>query len=308
MIKKCSNTEIQEFVKKPIFDRQILLEKDILYPKITIVTPSYNQAEFLERTILSILNQNYPNLEFIIIDGGSNDGSVDIIKKYENYLSYWTSEKDKGQADAINKGFKMATGELIAWQNSDDIYLPGAFSRIASEYMKKLRYDVFFGNAYLIDRNDCIIKEMRYIPFSLSHLVYSTWNLTSQAVFWKKEIFLDIGYLDETLNVLFDWDWFIRIGKTKIRFKFIRQFVGAYRIHEFTKLSCIKNRDKAKAYIIKKNNLSDNKAIYHLIRNYILLRRFFYYLKQGDYGYLFDGFRRRITKHSKMHVIKNCSF
>ena len=104
-------------------------------PKISIITPSFNQGKFLEETILSVINQDYPDLEYIIIDGGSSDNSVEIIKKYEKYLTYWISEKDSGQSSAINKGLKKISGELVAWINSDDLYCPNVFSKIAEYFL-----------------------------------------------------------------------------------------------------------------------------------------------------------------------------
>jgi len=296
-MEKFTSQEIKEFVSKPLFDEKVILNEDPSWPKISIVTPSYNQAQFLERTILSVLNQNYPNLEYIIIDGGSTDGSVEIIKKYKKYLTYWVSEPDNGQADAINKGFKMATGDLVAWQNSDDIYLPGAFMKIAKEYKENPGYDVYFGNVYLIDRYDNIKKEMRFIPFSVEHLIFYDWNLSSQSILWKMEIFKEAGFLDESLPVAFDWDWFIRLGKLDYNFKFIRCFLGCYRIHDRAKLATVRGdeRDQHISKVREKNGILVEGNIYlGLKKTKVFLRRIMYYLIQKDYQYLYEGILRRI--------------
>jgi len=191
-MKKFTSQEIKEFVSKPLFDEKVILNKDPSWPKISIVTPSYNQAQFLERTILSVLNQNYPNLEYIIIDGGSTDGSVEIIKKYEKYLAYWVSEKDKGQADAINKGFQKSSGEILAYINSDDTYNPGAFLKIAKAFAKSPRADLMFGNVNHIDSYDKLIDECRFTKFNFATLIYEGGNLQQPGAFWTKKIYESI--------------------------------------------------------------------------------------------------------------------
>src|ERR1051326_2842776 len=120
-------------------------------PRITVITPSFNQAEFLAQTITSVLGQKYPNIEYMVIDGGSTDGSVDIIRRYEKDLAYWVSEKDRGQTHAINKGLRRATGEIIAYLNSDDYYLPSAFDRVAAHFRAHPDVDLIHGRCRTVD-------------------------------------------------------------------------------------------------------------------------------------------------------------
>jgi glycosyltransferase involved in cell wall biosynthesis len=121
------------FVTKPEFDPEIIAKQDEKYPKISIVMPSYNQGQFIKRSNLSVINQNYPNTELIIIDGGSDDDTVDILKKYDEYIAFWVSETDRAQSHAINKGIDRSTGELITWLNADDLFLPNALKGIGKE-------------------------------------------------------------------------------------------------------------------------------------------------------------------------------
>jgi len=119
------------------------------FPKITVITPSFNQGEFIEDTILSIIGQEYPNLEYFIFDGGSTDNSKEIIEKYDEYIDYWESGPDKGQSDAINKGFERATGDIICWLNSDDMFLPSTLTRVANYFVNN-EVDFLFGNSYYL--------------------------------------------------------------------------------------------------------------------------------------------------------------
>ena len=304
-MRKFTSQEIKEFVSKPLFDEKVLLNKDPSWPKISIVTPSYNQAQFLERTILSVLNQNYPNLEYIIIDGGSTDGSVEIIKKYEKYLAYWISEKDKGQAHAINKGFEKATGELVGWQNSDDIYLPNAFYKVVEIFRNKPDYDVYFGNVYLIDEFDNIIRDIRYVPFSYFSLVFEGMNIANQAAFFKNYLFKEFK-LDENFQCAMDAYLFINLGKSKKEFKFIREFLGAFRIHSQSKSATIGHivGQKEGSKLRKDLGIDVDENIpwseqYKLRKLFSKIRRTFFYIYQGDFDYMMRGIKIRIKKNVK---------
>jgi len=207
------------------------------FPRISVITPSFNQAAFLERTILSVLEQHYPNLEYIVIDGGSTDGSVDVIRKYEKFLAYWISEPDRGQAHAINKGLKQATGEWVAWQNSDDIYYPGAFKEVALAANRYLKTDLIIGDVNLIDSQDGCLREMRYVRPTYNSVRAEGMVLTNQAAFWRRALHSRIGWMNESLHYGFDYEWFLRVLRETEHVKHLTGILGGLRMHAGTKTS-----------------------------------------------------------------------
>jgi glycosyltransferase involved in cell wall biosynthesis len=200
------------------------------YPKISIVTPSYNQALYLEQTILSVIGQNYPNLEYIIIDGGSNDGSVDIIKKYEKHLAYWVSEKDKGQSDAINKGFARATGDIIGWLNSDDYYMAGIL-HFVSQKLNPNELQLLFGNCVHIAENKSQIIGSNVMGSEKYDIRYGDF-IYQPSSFWTKKSWDEVGNLREDLHYVFDWEWFIRSQQAGVKFIPTPKYLSVYRIHD----------------------------------------------------------------------------
>ena len=215
------------------------IENVMNYPKITIVTPSYNQADFLEETILSILNQNYPNLEYIIIDGGSTDTSVEIIKKYEKQLSYWVSEKDFGQSHAINKGFARATGEILNWINSDDILLENSLFNVAKAYMKRTNDNVvIYGNGYDIDENSQQIgKRMvvkRPIPLQ-NNSIDINGNPTQQSIFFSKKLYFESGGVNPMIRYPMDIEMYYKFGFLRPEIIVIDEFLSSFRKHSSSK-------------------------------------------------------------------------
>ena len=295
VMKSVTSAEIKNFVSKASFDEQAACKKNRLWPKISIVTPSYNQKEFLEKTILSVLNQNYPNLEYIIMDGGSTDGSVEMIQKYEKYLSYWISEKDQGQVYALNKGFSMATGDIIGWQNSDDLYMPSAFRQTAELFLKHSDVDIVFGNTIFIDENDTPIGEMRFTPFSILTHFYEGMSITNQSSFWTRNVFSRIGMLDMRFQFSADYEFFLRAAKNNMKFKLLHTYFGAFRTHPSAKSSTITHIAESDHRNI--NHIYKKRFMLSLpLRIMSLLRRCFYYLIQGDIDYLLGGIVRRCAE------------
>lgn len=206
------------------------------YLRITVVTPSYNQGQFIESTILSVIEQNYPNLEYFICDGGSNDQTVDIIKKYENKIDWWCSEKDKGQTDAINKGMRRATGDIVCWINSDDVLLPGALFQVAEFYKNHPECEFANGITLEIDKKG-VIQKFTYILMSKFFMRHGCYNISQQGMFWKRSLFDKIGYLDETFHAMMDAEFLIRVYEANLKVMLINKPLGAIRVYAETKTS-----------------------------------------------------------------------
>ncbi|ELW8960757.1 glycosyltransferase [Yersinia enterocolitica] len=207
------------------------------YPLISIVTPSYNQGVFIERTITSILEQQYPKLEYYVQDGGSTDSTIEILKQYQTRLSGWTSEPDSGQSEAINRGLSKTSGEIMAWLNSDDLLLPGALHIVADYFNRHPDIDVVYGNRLLINEND---KEIgRWILPGHSNDVLSwTDYVPQETLFWRRSIWEKAGgKIDESFRFAMDWDLLVRFRDVGARFGHIDQFLGAFRIHASQKTS-----------------------------------------------------------------------
>lgn len=204
------------------------------FPKITIITPSYNQGIYIEETITSVLNQHYPNLEYIIIDGGSTDNTLEIIKKYQSRIDYWVSEKDKGQADAINKGFRKATGEIINWVNSDDQLIPGALQKVAQRFSENRDAIMVYGRIeYFGEVSHSFYS--RSLPLVDIETKYAAHICMPQpATFYRRQLLDEQGLLDENLHFSMDADLFIRAG---LNYKIVQveDILARFRLHAISK-------------------------------------------------------------------------
>ncbi|MFW6116413.1 MAG: glycosyltransferase family 2 protein [bacterium] len=203
------------------------------WPKVSIVTPSYNQGQFIEETIRSVLLQGYPNLEYIIIDGGSTDGSVDVIRKYEPWLAYWVSEPDEGQADAINKGFARARGEIMAWLNSDDTYLPTAIQSQVAALRSRKDCGFVYGDVLYVDEDGELIYKGYGRPYSVLDLLRL--SIPAQpTTFMRRDMYEEIGPLNARFHYSMDSEYWARAAKVT-DFLYNPKSIATYRLHGASK-------------------------------------------------------------------------
>lgn len=199
-------------------------------PLISIIIPSFNQGKFIEQTLTSVLGQNYQNIEIIVIDGGSTDDTHDIIKNYRDSISHYISEPDKGQAHAINKGFRLAKGDILAWLNSDDMYLPCTLSKVANILGVSKEPKLVYGGC--LHFGEGTTGTHGYLPpsFDAKRLTYFDY-IVQPSTFWSRSLWETVGELNESYHYVLDWDWFLRASKV-CNFIPVQDYFSLYRLHE----------------------------------------------------------------------------
>lgn len=271
-------------------------------PKISIVTPSYNQGKFLEKTILSVLNQNYPNLEYIIIDGGSTDESVKIIKHYGQYLKYWHSRPDAGQAFAIREGFERATGDILGYLNSDDMLLSGALKTVGDVFSKEQKIQCFSGACIYIDAKDKYLFTSYSREQTYKNMLFNTMLNCQPATFWRREIYDKVGGIDVNFQYCMDYDLFLRILKKTEKMFSIPVILAAFRVHEESKGS------RLQAIGIKEWNLirNNHKVITtKLSKILVRIRMKSWRMQRKIKNFLFNSRDRKIWEETLLQLGSN---
>ncbi len=209
-------------------------------PLISIVTPSFNQGRFIEETIQSVIDQSYPHVEYIVMDGASTDNTVEILQRYSSRLR-WQSEPDKGQADAINKGLRLATGDILAYLNSDDVYLPGALEIVAAAFARNPGVGLVYGDCIAVDEAGQPYGVIRGHPYDVKRMINRGEFVPQQAAFWSREAMNETGLFDPSLHFCMDHDYFIRIGQ---RFPacYLGQPLANFRFHGASKTVSLEDR------------------------------------------------------------------
>jgi len=242
-------------------------------PTITIVTPSYQQGGFLDRTIYSVVNQQYPGLEYIVQDGGSSDQTLEVLRRFDHVLTRWASEADSGQADAINRGFRETSGDVMAWLNSDDLLLPGSLAYVARFFVEHPEVDVVYGHRLMIDENDEQIGAWvlpRHDDLVLTLADY----VPQETLFWRRRIWESVGSsVDTSFAYALDWDLLLRFHEAKAKMVRLPRFIGAFRIHDEQKTTVTHAIGEAECDLLRRRvhgRSVPNGEVFERLRPYLL--------------------------------------
>jgi len=257
------------------------------WPRISIVTPSFQQADFIEQTMKSVLDQGYPNLEYFVQDGASTDGTVDILKRYDDQLTGWQSKKDSGQSQAINRGMSQTNGDIMAWLNSDDLLMPGSLAYVASYFDTHPDVDVVYGHRLIIDERGCEIG--RWVMPKYDHDILSWADYVPQeTLFWRRSIWEKAGgQIDESFRFAMDWDLILRFRDAGAHFDRLPTFVGAFRVHPAQKTSAAIHEVGVKEMSILRerchgrvvNDVEIREAVAPFMRKHLLAHYMLKYMK-----------------------------
>ena len=234
-------------------------------PLVSVITPSWNSAHYIEQTILSVINQTYRNVEYIITDGGSSDGTLDIIRKYENSIDYWVSEMDGGMYHAINKGMQYASGEIVAYLNSDDLYYPDTLEKVVNFFADNLSAELVYGNLDFIDEEGNKLYTQIYPRFNLNLFISANCSMIGQpAAFWRSSLLKKTGMFNESLKMAADFEFFIRAGMFG-RIMYTPDVLAAFRTHKLSLTSTQSQRGKDEVRLIRKKYFANTWPIFAVI-------------------------------------------
>jgi len=217
------------------------------HPRISIITPSFNQGDFIEQTILSVLSQDYPNLEYLVMDGGSSDTTLNVLEKYSGSVA-WMSEPDQGQAHAINKGLRRATGSIVGYLNADDLLLPGTLKKVMDAFINQPKTWWVTGKCRIVDeennevRKPITVYKNTLLGLHTFSLLLMTNYISQPATFWRREALEAAGYLDESLRYVMDYEYWLRLY-SKYPPVFIPEYLAAFKIHRSSKTTSTGHKD-----------------------------------------------------------------